>query len=420
MVDIGYDGRIRYAGPVPTAPVWDGEVRRVTGILLPGLINTHAHSAMTALRGRGGDLPLIDWLQQAMWPAEALMTPEDARAGMLLGSIEMLRGGVTTSSEMYFAIDEHAEAVLETGGRAILAEVIFELPGGEDWGAAVERVNKRIDYLGLRTGPDERIEFGYGPHSAYMLPPHALGVIAGHARDRKALVHMHVAESPGEDVEQRSRFGSVPRLLQETGLLDARLVAAHAVHLSDADIDLFAASGTGVAHCPASNAKLASGILRLKALRKAGVPVGLGTDGPASNDRLDLLDEARTAALLARVSTSDARTVSAADALLLATRYGAEALGRNDIGALEVGRWADIVHIGVDTPAFATGLDVDDEELLGNLIWSAGSRTVRDVWVAGDRVVADGGSVRTDRQRAQAQVAASAARLRVPPGPAGP
>ncbi|WP_306204592.1 amidohydrolase family protein [Actinoplanes sp. RD1] len=412
VLDIGADGRILYVGPAEDAPEWAGALRPVDGILMPGLINAHAHSPMTALRGRGGNLALGDWLRQAMWPAEALMTPADIRAGMLLGSIEMLRGGITTTSEMYFHVEQQAEAILQTGGRGILAEAVLDLPGGEDWRKVVERITTRIDSEGLRSGPDERIEYAYGPHSAYVLPPEALRLVGELARARGALVHIHVAESVEEDVELLERFGSVPSLLKETGLLEARLTAAHAVHVSPADIKLLAEAGTGVAHCPTSNAKLASGIMPLPALMQAGVPVGLGTDGPASNDRLDLLDEARTAALIARVTRQDVGVMTAADALLLATRYGAEALGRDDIGVLETGRWADVVTVSVDTPAFATGLDMPDDELIGNLVWAAGSRGVVDVRVAGELVVAEGETVRSDRHRAQAEVRASAVRLR--------
>jgi 5-methylthioadenosine/S-adenosylhomocysteine deaminase len=412
VVDVLSDGMIGYVGTAADAPHWIGETRTLTGILMPGLVNTHAHSAMTVLRGRGGDLPLMDWLRNAMWPAEAMMTPADIRAGMLLGSIEMLRNGITTSTEMYFHTEEQIEAVTASGARAVLAEAILDRPFGTPWEQTVDEIGTRIDRWGLRSGPDGRIELAYGPHSAYVLPTEALRVIGEEARRRGALVHTHVAETASEDVQQRAAFGSVPQLLDSLGVTQGRLLAAHAVHLSRRDIAVFADTGAGVAHCPSSNAKLASGLAPIADLRRAGVRVGLGTDGPASNDRLDLLDEARTAALFARVNAADPAALTAADALLMATRGGAQALGRTDIGALESGRAADIVHLSVDDPAFATGLDVPDEELTANLVWGAGSRTVTDVWVAGERVVAAGEPTLVDRATAQAKVAAAAARLR--------
>lgn len=411
VVDVTADGRIGFCGPAATAPPTGAPVRECTGILLPGLINTHAHSPMTVLRGMGGDLPLMRWLQEVIWPAEARLTPSDIETGMLLGSVEMLRNGITTSVEQYFQPKHVARAVLATGARAVLGPAIVDVPGWH-WRTQLDEINARIDVDGLRSGPDERIELGYGPHSAYTLAPEALTVVAEAARARDALLLIHVAESPDEDAAQRQRYGSVPKLLAEIGLLGGRVLAAHSVHLSDEDIKIFAANGVSVAHCPGSNAKLASGIARLPELRAAGVAIGLGTDGPASNDDLDLWEEMRLTAMLARVATMDSAALIAADVLLLATRGGAEALGRNDIGVLETGRWADLVHVDTDDPAFAAGLDVADEHLLANLVWAAGARNVRDVWVAGEQVVAHREPTKVDRAKVQAAAGAVTARLR--------
>lgn len=401
VVDIGDDGRIVHCGPFADAPASDAPVRELTGILLPGLVNTHAHSPMTVLRGMGDNLPLIRWLTEAIWPAEGKMTRQDVHDGMVLGSVEMLRAGVTTSAEMYFHGEEVAQAALDTGARVVLAPAILD-GLGMDWRKMLADISAWIDADGVRFGPGERVELGYGPHSAYTLPPSALTEVGEAARARGALIQIHVAESTQEDEVQRANHGSVPALLASSGLLGGRVLAAHSVHLSDEDIALFAANRVGVAHCPGSNMKLASGIARLRDLRAADVPVGVGTDGPASNDDLDLWEDVRLAAMLSRVSTMDSTAMGAADALLLATRRGAEALHRDDIGALEAGRWADMVHVGLDDPAFAAGLDVPDTHLLANLIWAAGSRTVRDVWVAGEQVVAEGETTRVDRQEAQA------------------
>ncbi|UOZ08919.1 amidohydrolase family protein [Amycolatopsis sp. WQ 127309] len=411
VVDVDTDGRISYCGPVATAPESAAPVTTLTGILLPGLINTHAHSPMTLLRGMGGDLPLLPWLNEIIWPAEAKLRPEDVRTGMLLGSVEMLRHGVTTSAEMYFEGEQLVDAVLTTGGRVLVAPPVMELPG-LDWRAQLAAIERWIDADGLRFGPGDRVELGYGPHSAYMLSEEGLRATAESAAARGALIQIHVAEAAAEDLAVREAHGSVPALLAKLGMLDGRVLAAHAIHLSDADIALFAAHGVGMAHCPGSNAKLASGIARIAELRAAGVAVGLGTDGPASNDDIDLWEELQLSAMFARLATGDSTVLTAADAFLLATRGGAAALGRADIGALEPGRWADLVHIDLDDPAFACGLDVPDVQLLSNLVWAAGSRRVRDVWVAGEQVVADGESLRVDRSKVQAGVAETAARLR--------
>jgi 5-methylthioadenosine/S-adenosylhomocysteine deaminase len=409
VVDVSADGRLGYVGPADTAPTFDGPVRALPGILMPGMINMHAHSPMTVLRGMGGDLPLMRWLQEIIWPAEALLTPADIEVGMMLGSVEMLRNGITTSVEQYFQPDHVVRAVLTTGGRMVLGPAIVDVPGWS-WRAQLDEVSARIDVDGLR--PHERIEIGYGPHSAYTLTPAALTAVAEAARSRDALMAIHVAESPNEDTLQRTSHGSVPKLLASLGLLGGRVLAAHAVHLSDEDIDIFAGHGVAVAHCPGSNAKLASGIARLAALRAAGVPVGLGTDGPASNDDLDLWEEMRLSALLARLSTMDSAVVVAADALLLATRGGAEALGRTDIGALEQGRWADVVHVDTSEEAFTAGLSVPDDHLLANVVWAASARNVRDVWVGGEQVVADREPTRVERAKVQAEAGAVTTRLR--------
>ncbi|GAA3859839.1 amidohydrolase [Saccharothrix violaceirubra] len=410
VVDV-VDGRIAHVGPRADAPEFAGEVREVTGILLPGLVNTHAHSPMVLMRGLGGDLPLLRWLREAMWPAEAKLKPADIRTGQLLGAVEMLRNGVTTSAEMYFHGEQLVDAVLAAGSRVLFGAAIMDLPG-LPWRPMTDEITRWIDADGLRFGPHERIELSYGPHSAYILTPEALGEVADEARDRGALLQIHVAESPEEDLAQRESHGSVPRLLEAAGVLGGRVLSAHSVHLTPEDVRIYAKHGVGIAHCPGSNTKLASGIAPLRSYLDAGVAVGLGTDGPASNDDLDLFEEARLAALLSRVTTLDATAMRAADALLLATRGGAAALGRDDLGALEPGRWADIVHVDVDDPAFATGLDASDDQLLANLLWATGTRRVKDVWVAGEQVVEAGETTRVDRHEAQAGVREVAKRLR--------
>jgi 5-methylthioadenosine/S-adenosylhomocysteine deaminase len=416
VVDVDDAGRVSYVGPSAGAPAAPGSVLALTGILMPGLVNAHAHTAMTGLRGMGGDLPLMRWLTEVVWPAESRLDAEDVRAGMLVGALEMLRAGITTSVEMYFYCEAVVDAVLAAGIRAVVTPGIIAAPGWDrlgTWQQMVDGVSRWIDADGVRFGPGERIELGYGPHAAYTLPAEALAEAGAAAQQRGALLHIHVAESAGEDTAIRESHGSVPLLLENLGVLraGARVLAAHAVQLSDTDITVLARHRVGVAHCPGSNSKLASGIARLLDLRAAGIAVGLGTDGPASHDDLDLWNDARLAALLARLTSGDAAAVTAAQALLLATRGGAAALGRDDLGTLRPGGWADLLHIGADDPAFATGLDVPDSQLLANLVWAAGARAVRDVWVAGERVVDAGTSTRVDAAQAHAALRTRVTRL---------
>lgn len=419
VVDVDDAGRLGYVGPSAGAPVCAGTVLGLTGILMPGLVNAHAHTAMTGLRGLGGDLPLMRWLTEVIWPAESRVDADDVRAGMLVGALEMLGAGVTTSVEMYFYPEAVVDAVLAVGSRAVVTPGIIAAPGWDrlgSWQQMLDGVSRWIDADGVRFGPGERIELGYGPHAAYTLPTEALAAAGAAAQHRGALLHIHVAESAAEDTAIREVHGSVPLLLEKLGVLraGARVLAAHAVQLSDSDIEVLSRHRVGVAHCPGSNSKLASGIARLLDLRTAGIAIGLGTDGPASHDDLDLWNDARLAALLARLTSGDAAAVTAAQALLLATRGGAAALGRDDLGTLRPGGWADLVHVSADDPAFAAGLDVPDGQLLANLVWAAGSRAVRDVWVAGQRVVDGGVSTRTDAAQAQAALRARVSRITTP------
>ncbi len=413
VVDVDADGRIAFIGPRAAAPPSSAPVRALSGLLLPGLVNAHAHTPMVALRGLGGDLPLMRWLREVIWPAEGRLRADDVRTAMTAGCVELLRTGCTTSVEMYFFTDAVLDAVIAVGSRVLLTPGIIAAPGWDrlgPWEAMRDDVSARIDAEGLRSGPGERIELGYGPHAAYTLPPEALASVGEHARARGALVHIHVAETADEDRDQRAAYGSVPALLDAVGLLGGRVLAAHGVQLSDADVALLALRGAAVAHCPGSNAKLAAGVARITALRRAGVRVGLGTDGPASGDDLDLWAQARLAGLFARVSTGDAAALTAAELLLMATRDGAAAIGRSDLGALEAGRWADLVHVDLDDAVFTD--PADDAQLLSNLVWAGGARLVTDVWVAGEAVLADGEPTRVDRAATRAGLRSVAARLR--------
>ncbi|WHT19433.1 amidohydrolase family protein [Crossiella sp. CA-258035] len=416
VVDFDQTGRIVHCGPIADAPPppAGARVRELTGILLPGLVNTHAHTPMMPLRGLGGDLPLMRWLAEAIWPAEGRMVERDSYDGMLLGSVEMLRAGVTTSVEMFFHGEQMAQAVLDTGGRVLLTPGIINAPGLErlgSWQELTGHTTRWIDADGLRFGAGDRIELGYGPHSAYTLTPEIIAEVAQLARDRDALLHIHVAEGLQEDVAVRAEHGSVPKLLEKIGALGGRVLAAHAVHLSDEDLAIFTRHDVAVAHCPNSNAKLASGTARLLDMRAHGLRIGLGTDGPASNDDLDIWDEARLAVLFARLDADAADALTAPQALLMATREGANAINRTDLGALEPGRWADVVHVDVDSPAFPRGTDAPDVQLLSNLVWSSAASQVTDVWVAGDHVVSGHEPTRVDRGKAQAEVRRIAERI---------
>jgi 5-methylthioadenosine/S-adenosylhomocysteine deaminase len=406
VVDVE-DGVLTWVGRAAEAPpAPDGDPVELPGLLMPGMVNAHSHAPMVLFRGQGEGLPLDRWLREVMWPREARLTPDDIEVAMTAASAEMLRNGVTTSVEMYFEPERIAAAVRRTGARAVVLAPLLPLPGmpplTEQLQAAVALADGAPD--------DGVVEYGIGPHAAYTVPLGLLGDAGRLAREHGMLLHLHVAETATEGDELLARHGaSVPQLLASHDVLGGRVLAAHCVHLDDGDLDLWQEYDVAVAHCPASNAKLASGTARLRAMLDRGIRVGLGTDGPASNDGLDLLGDARLAAMLARLAASDATALSAAEAVWLATGASAAAIGREDLGQLVAGRRADLVH--VDTRDLVFEPVGDDADVLSHLVWSPASRSIRDVWVGGRRVVTDGACTTVDGEALRLDVAERAARL---------
>jgi 5-methylthioadenosine/S-adenosylhomocysteine deaminase len=406
VVDVT-DGLISWAGPAAEAPPpGDAELVELPGLLMPGLVNTHSHAPMVLFRGQGEGLPLDRWLQEVMWPREARLTAEDVEVAMTAASAEMLGNGVTTSVEMYFHPERIAAAVGTTGARAIIATPLIPLPGMPPF----EEQLRTAVALAASAPDDGMVEFGIGPHAAYTVPPPVLRDAAAAARAHGLLLHLHVAETATEGADLLAAHGlSVPALLAAHDVLGGRVLAAHCVHMDDGDLDLWHEYDVAVAHCPASNAKLASGIAPLRAMLDRGIRVGMGTDGPASNDGLDLLADLRLAASFARLAGRSATALTAAEAIWLATGAAADAVGRPDLGQLTVGRRADLVH--VDTRNLAFEPVGDPTDLLAHLVWSGSGRHVRDVWVGGRQVVRDFASTMVDAEAVRADVAARAARL---------
>ena len=401
------DGLIGWAGPAAEAPpLGDADVVDLPGVLLPGLVNTHSHAPMVLFRGLGEGLPLERWLRDVMWPREARLTGDDVEVAMAAASAELLANGVTTSVEMYFAPERIAAAVRTTGARAVIATPLLTLPG---FPPLAEQLAKAVE-LAASTPADGVVEYGLGPHAAYTLPLPLLTDASRAAREHGLLLHLHVAETVAEDLALRAEHGcSVPELLAANDVLGGRVLAAHCVHLDDADLELWREYDVAVAHCPASNAKLASGVAPLRRMLDHGIRVGLGTDGPASNDALDLFADLRLAAQLARITAGDATALTAAEAIWLATGAAADAIGRPDLGMLVPGRRADLVH--VDTRDLAFEPVGSPPDLLAHLVWSGGGRFVADVWVGGRQVVAGGRCTTVDVDALRAEVATRAARL---------
>jgi 5-methylthioadenosine/S-adenosylhomocysteine deaminase len=351
--------------------------------LLPGLINLHTHAAMSLMRGYADDMALMQWLKTRIWPAEGKFASRDfVRDGTLLACAEMLLGGVTCMNDMYFFPEAAAEAVRESGMRAVLGIIIVDFPSAY----AADADDYLAKGLALRDTlrDDPRISFSIAPHAPYTVGDKAFEKLLTYADELGLPIHIHVHETADEVREGVERHGVRPlQRLHRLGLLSPGFIAVHAVHLDKEEVALLAAHGCSVAHCPSSNLKLASGIAPVKRLLDAGINVGLGTDGAASNNRLDVFSEMRLAALLAKAESGDATAVPAAQALEMATINAAKALGLDaEIGSIETGKQADLVAVELGGPGLIPCFDP-----VSHLVYAAGRENVTHVWVAGENLV---------------------------------
>ena len=403
VIDIK-EGKIAWVGSLGDEEGTDLQVDEIGGLLMPGLVNAHCHTPMTLVRGAGDGLPLGRWLTEAMWPREGNMNEEDAYWGMTLGSAEMFRAGVTSSCEMYLFEEALVESANSSGARLVMTPGVFKSSYSE------ARLKNFTDFYNRYHNPEGKITVGIGPHSAYDLGISACLELAEFATSLEVLFHIHLAETREESSQLESQYGkSIVKILSENGILDGKVLAAHCVWVDDDDISLLADSNVSVAHCPISNMKLGSGIAPIKKMLEKGLTVGLGTDGPASNDTLDLWEEVKVAALLARVNSLDATLITPLEALGMATRQAAKAVGLDRVGSLQVGWEADIIRIDTDCSTFTPSTDLN--ETLAHLVWSGATREVTDVWVAGSKVLSKGDLITIDAERALREVRERAFRL---------
>lgn len=356
------DGEIVAVGPCAelTSRFAAAETLDASGCLvMPGLVNTHAHLAMNLFRGEADDVSLERFLRQLVRAELVQLTAEAVAVGVEAALAECLRGGITTALDMYWYPEAATEVAARVGFRLLNGPSFMDVvdPDGRSFD---RRMQWAEDLLARQHAEDPAAPAWVMPHSAYMLSREQLDRIMALARRFDARVHVHAAESPGEDDAVLDRHGSRPMtVLAEAGVLGPRTVVAHAVQLDDDDIALLAETGTAVAHCPLSNLHLGCGIAPLPELIRAGVPVGLGTDGAASAGALDLFAGIRLAALLHKAVTRDPRTIGAERAVRLATSGGAETLGLGErIGALIPGRRADLIVVDVDRPHVVPNIDV--------------------------------------------------------------
>lgn len=363
--------------------------------LLPGLVNLHTHAAMSLLRGYADDLALMAWLKERIWPAEArLVSKQFVREGSLLACAEMLASGVTCINDMYFFPQEAGEAALQLGMRAAIGLTVLDFPTNyaADAQSALEQGLAARDSLRAEAN-SELLSFCLAPHAPYSVGNRTFEKVRTLAAELDVPIHIHLHETHDEIEESLQRYGLRPLArLAELGLLGPQFIAAHGVHLTAGEIDLLAQHSCHLAHCPTANMKLASGIAPLTALLNAGVNVGLGTDGAASCGRLDLFQEMRQAALLAKVASGDATAAPAHQVLRMATLGGAQALGLDaHIGSLVAGKSADLTAVRLADWRIAPCFDA-----AAHLVYVAGGNQVSHTWTAGQLRYAAGAVVGLD------------------------
>lgn len=378
-------------------------------MVLPGLVNTHTHAAMSCFRGLGDDLPLDRWLHEIIFPAEASLVREEmVYWGSLLASVEMLKNGITTFCDGYFFEEAAARAALDAGSRAVLGQGILDFPSPD---RPDPRTGRQRAEAFLKAFPDgsDRLYPSLFCHSLYTCAPETLQWVKALCRENDILFQMHLSETAGEVGQLLGTYRERPVFtLERLALLDEGTLLAHCVWVNPEETALLAASGAGVSHNVESNMKLASGVAPISRMHESGVRVGLGTDGCASNNDLDIFSEMDKAAKLHKVMEKDPQTCPAPRILQMATRDGASVIGLgNRIGSLEVGMRADFVAIDLDQPHLTPLYDP-----ISHIVYAVKGSDVRHVWVDGRNVVWNGEMQTVDEKRAMAEVRRLAAHVR--------
>jgi 5-methylthioadenosine/S-adenosylhomocysteine deaminase len=375
---------------------------RPNHVLLPGLVNAHTHAAMALLRGYADDLPFERWLHERIWPAERRWVgPEFVADGTRLAIAEMLAGGTTCFADMYFYPEVVGSVAAELGMRAVLGMIVLDQP--TPWAAdADEYLRKGLDAHD-RFKAEPLITTTFAPHAPYSTSDKTLAHVRRLADELELPIHMHLHETAAEIDAAIDATGQRPLArLAALGLVTPALIGVHATQLLDTEIDLIASTGVSIVHCPRSNLKLASGLCPVPQLLAAGVTVALGTDGAASNNRLDVWAEMQTAALLAKHTARSAQALPAAQAIAMATVHGARALGlAGEIGSIVAGKAADVVCVDLSSLEHRPLLDP-----VAALVYAASRHDVTDVWIAGEHLIAERSALRFEI----AEIAATADR----------
>jgi 5-methylthioadenosine/S-adenosylhomocysteine deaminase len=377
------DGRFARIGPDiahEAGEIIDGQGKAI----LPSLANGHTHAAMSLLRGFADDLELHVWLQEHIWPLEARLSEDDVYIGAKLACLEMIKSGTTFFNDMYWHLPGTARAVEEMGLRADLSLVFIDF---QDSRTADQNWKKNQELYAACQAYSDRIRFALGPHAVYTVSRESLLRLRDFALEKNLLIHMHCCETHKEVLDAREQFGRPPvAYLHELGLLGPNLCAVHAVWLDQAEVELLAASGAKVVHCPSSNMKLCSGGFPYPRLQEAGVCIGLGTDGCSSNNNLDMFEEMKIASLLAKDRSGDPTALPAGEVFARATQQAADIFGL-DAGRIEEGRLADCILVELNHPRL-----VPNHHLISNLVYAANGDCVHTTICNGkvlmhDRVV---------------------------------
>ncbi|QZY00802.1 amidohydrolase [Halobaculum rubrum] len=400
-------GEILEVGP-DLAGDADGTLDATDSLVMPGLVNAHGHATMTLLRGYADDKALEDWLQEDIWPAEAELTPEDVAVGTRLAAVELIRSGTTAFADMYFHVGEVVEAVREAGLRARVGHGVVTV--GKDEEAArddfAESIAVAEEYDGAADG---RVRTAVMPHAPHTVGTEYFEEFVPRVREAGVPLHFHLNETETYLDEIDAEAGVRPtEYADDLGLLAEDTWVAHGVHTDASEIETLAERGTAVAHCPASNMKLASGMAPVQELLDAGVTVALGTDGAASNNDLDLFDEIRDAAMLGKLAADDAAAVDAETAVRMATEGGADALGF-DSGRIEAGANADLAVVDLEAVHLTP-----EHDLVSHLAYAARGSDVRHTVCDGEVLMRDRDVLAFDeadvRERAQDHAEALVAR----------
>lgn len=353
-------------------------------VLMPGIVNTHTHLSMSLLRGLADDLPLDTWLNDHIWPVEANLTGEYCYAGALLSCIEMIKSGTTTFNDMYFFMDHVAKAVDEAGLRGMLCHGMIDLGDEEKRKEEFKETMRIIEKC--HDTADGRINVAFGPHAPYTCSKELLKGVREKADKMDLKIHIHISETEFEVQQVTEAHGARPfEYLEQIGFLGNDVIAAHAVWLSNKEIKIIKDNEVNLSHNPASNMKLASGICPVYKLNDAGINVSIGTDGAASNNNLDMIDEMKLATLLQKVNTLDSTVLPAGKVFEMATINGARALGLQDeIGSIEVGKKADLVLLDMNAPNLTPF-----RHPISHLVYAANGRNVNTVICNGEILMQD-------------------------------